>query len=108
MIEMLAGWYSEIVLLAALVVFALIVWKGGKRYLLYALFGALFGFIFNYTSEALGYLEYLAPAQIFQPPVAILIAEAFAVPIAIFLFEKLIIPLLEREKEEEEGISLAD
>ena len=106
MIDLILAWSWEIFLLITLIAFGLIVWKEGKRYLLYGAFGALFGFLFDSTAVSLGYYDFFLQPQLLGAPVLVIAAEIFCIPIAIYLFEKLIAPLLEREKKEEEGIPL--
>ena len=75
------------------VAFFLILWKERDlKYILYWVFGALFGFLFDISAVALGYYKYILLFQILGAPVTITIAEGFCIAITIYIFEKLIKP----------------
>ncbi len=75
------------------IAFILILWmERDFRYVLYWVFGALFGFLFDITAVALGHYKYLLPLQILGAPVTVTIAEGFCIAITVYIFEKLIKP----------------
>jgi hypothetical protein len=82
-------WYSLFVLLLAAYVYIVYKAKNRKRYLLYFVFGSLFGFYFDTVSFNLGFYSYpgIYAITIMGLPLSMTIAEGFAITITVRIAE---------------------
>lgn len=82
-------WYSLFTLLFAVFLYILYKAKNRKKYLLYFIFGSLFGFYFDTVSFNLGFYSYpgLYAIRIMGLPLSMTIAEGFSVSITIRIAE---------------------
>ena len=80
------------IFIALMIAFSLIIFKSKYRklYLLYFIFGMIFGFCFDSLSVFLNYYTYAELyLNIIGVPITVTIAEGFAVVITIKIFEKI-------------------
>jgi hypothetical protein len=63
--------------------------KNKKLYILYFIFGIIFGFYFDIVSFTFGYYSYpdFFPFKLFGLPISMVLAEGFSIVITIKIFE---------------------
>ncbi|MBM3303671.1 MAG: hypothetical protein FJY76_01130 [Candidatus Aenigmarchaeota archaeon] len=88
MSDMLIVWSA--IFLVLLAVYSLVLWKSKEKklYILYFLFGILFGFYFDSISVMQGYYYYPELfINVLGVPITMVLAEGFSVAITIKIFE---------------------
>lgn len=88
MSDVLIAW--SVIFLALLAAYSLVLWKSRDRklYLLYFIFGAVFGFYFDNISIMQGYYSYPELfINVLGVPATVVLAEGFSVAITIRIFE---------------------
>lgn len=82
-------WYG--IWLILFMTFSIILYKtkNKKLYILYFIFGIIFGFYFDIVSFTFGYYSYpdFFPFKLFGLPISMVLAEGFSIVITIKIFE---------------------